>query len=71
MTSKTDSKKEVPNEHFLAHSVTFMNWINATLGKRTSAGETIFEKLSDGVLLIKLLHHFAHGKKMTGRWDWC
>lgn len=55
-------------EHFDAQSETFTNWINATVGKQILEGESIFEKLNDGVLLIKLLQSFVPTKKMPGRY---
>jgi hypothetical protein len=56
-------------EHFDAQSATFMNWINVTIGRQALEGETIFEKLNDGVFLIKLLHSLVPSKRMPGRYD--
>ena len=64
MSSKTKSE-----EHFDAQSETFMKWINVTIGRRVLEDETIFEKLNDGVFLIKLLHSLVPSKKIPGRYD--
>ena len=60
--------EEDSDERINARSKTFINWMNSTIGKQVSEDDDPFEKLSNGVLLIKLLQSLAPGKKMTGRY---
>ncbi len=50
-------------------SRTFLYWIAITTGNRVLKSDRLHEKLSDGVLLIKLLQSLAPPKKIRGRYD--